>query len=634
MGSKMAKIEKEKSQFALFGTKRFAPFFVTQFLGAFNDNVFKNVLIILIAYTFASRDASGANTLINIAAGLFILPFFLFSALAGQIADKYEKSMLIKRIKFMEIVIMTGGSVAFYLQHVYLLLFFLFLMGAQSSFFGPLKYSIIPQHLKSSEIVGGNAMVEMGTFVAILLGTMAGGILGQVTHGMMVAGGAVITIALIGWGASLFIPPAFPLRPEMALNRNLFTQTIRTINYGRKVRSVFFSILAISWFWFLGLAYLTQLPIYTKEILKGSESVLTLLLTMFSIGIGIGSLLCERMSGKKVELGLVPLGSLGLTFFGIDLFFAYHPPEGNLLMGIAEFVRMPGGLRVLADLILVGVFGGFYSVPLLAYIQVRTPPEYRARVIAANNILNALFMVAATITGVMLIGIMKLTIPQFFLAAAIMNICVTGLIFRAVPDFLIRFVIWLVTHGLYRVRYTGLEKIPDKGAALLVCNCAGHADALIIAGSVGRPVRFVVPEPVYGKSVLNYIFRNSDAIPISSKNSEDRMYSAASESISQCLRNGELVCIFTNGRFSGEGLGGAFDTDIEEIVRHDPVPVIPLALKGLWGNGFGGQSGRAMMKLPSRLWARVELKTDTPLAPDGVTADGVHRKLRRLIDTP
>ncbi len=437
-------VKKESGQFALLGTKRFAPFFLTQFLGAFNDNVFKNVLIILIAYTYTGEAASHSNTLINVAAGVFILPFFLFSALAGQIADKYEKSMLIKRIKFAEIVIMAGGSAAFFLNNIHLLLFFLFLMGAQSAFFGPLKYSMIPQCLKPDEVVGGNALVEMGTFVAILLGTIAGGVIGQMEKSALMASVMVLTIALSGWVSSLAIPRAGRSLPEMKISFNLFSQTLATIRYGGRVRSVFLSILATSWFWFLGLAYLTQLPVYTKEVLRGGESLLTLLLAMFSIGIGVGSLLCERLSGKKVEMGLVPLGSIGLTLFGIDLSCAHHTPEAlEALMGVREFLSAPGGLRVLLDFVLIGVFGGFYSVPLLAFIQLRTAQEHRARVIAATNISNALFMVAASVAGGLLIGLMKLTIPQFFLVIAVMNLLVAVAIFWMDRGFLIRFFNWI-----------------------------------------------------------------------------------------------------------------------------------------------------------------------------------------------
>lgn len=625
---------KERGQFALLGTKRFAPFFLTQFLGAFNDNVFKNVLIILIAYTFSRNMATGSNTLINVAAGLFILPFFLFSALAGQIADKYEKSMLIKRIKFVEILIMAGGSVAFYLQNVYLLLFFLFLMGAQSTFFGPLKYSIIPQHLKPSEVVGGNAMVEMGTFVSILLGTIAGGVLGQMESGMIIGSAAVLIIAFLGFLSSLYIPRAAPPIPDMKVNFNLFSQTFTTIQYGRKVHSVFLSILAISWFWFLGLAYLTQLPIYTKDVLKGAESVLTLLLTMFSIGIGIGSLLCERLSGKKVELGLVPLGSIGLSIFGIDLFFAYKTPAISYLMGIREFLNTAGGVRVLSDLILIGIFGGFYSVPLLSFIQIRTEPEYRARVIAANNILNALLMVIATVAGALFIGVMGLTIPQFFLVIAIMNIVVAIYIYGVVPEFVIRFIIWILTHTMYRVRHAGLSIIPDEGPAVLVCNHVSFVDALIIAGSLRRPVRFVMFEPIYRMPVLNYIFRTGKAIPITSKEKDPETYNQAFEKISMNLKDGEIVCIFPEGQLTKDGKLSEFKPGIEKIIGRDPVPVIPLALKGLWGSFFSHESGNAMQGRPKRFWSKVELKVGAPIGPGKVTAAGLQHDVQELLDRP
>jgi len=380
---------KSTSQFGLMTTRRFAPFFWTQFLGAFNDNVFRNGLLIMIAYGTGSMLSEKSDIFINVAAGLFILPFFLFSATAGQIADKYEKSVLIQRIKLLEIAIMGLAAVAFYVNSSIALILLLFLMGTQSTFFGPIKYSIIPDHLKPDEIVGGNALVEMGTFVAILLGLITGNLLNPVAHSPLWIGGAVCVVAVLGWLASRAIPSAAAPSPGLKINWNPVTQTWKTLQYARSIHSVFLSILAISWFWFLGTAYLTQFPNFTREVLRSTEDVYTLLLTVFSAGIGLGSMLCERLSGRKVELGLVPLGSIGISLFGIDLFFACPAFQTDHLMGIREFLLSAGSVRVLLDLLMIGIFGGFYIVPLFAFIQTRTAPEYRARVIAANNILNA-----------------------------------------------------------------------------------------------------------------------------------------------------------------------------------------------------------------------------------------------------
>jgi 1-acyl-sn-glycerol-3-phosphate acyltransferase len=621
---------KEHGQLALLGSKRFAPFFFTQFLGAFNDNMFKNVLIILIAYVFGSTLACEPNTLINAAAGLFILPFFLFSALAGQMADKFEKSALIRKIKFTEILIMLGAGGAFVLNNVPLLLGMLFLMGAQSAFFGPVKYSIIPQHLRPKEVVGGNALVETGTFVAILLGTIAGGLLGQMENGRLLAGGLIILVAVAGWLTSRMIPVATASNPGLKIRYNVIPETWETIGHARKVRSVFLAILGISWFWFMGMAYLTQLPMFTREVLFASEGVLTLLLTMFSIGIGVGSLLCERLSGKKVELGLVPLGAVGLSVFGIDLFFACDFPDPGALVGISGFLHAPGGIRVLADLLLIGVFGGIYSVPLSAFVQTRTAPEIRARVIAANNIINSLLMVLATVGGSLLIGVIGFSIPQFFLGLAIVNILVAAYIYTVVPEFVLRFIFWILTHTMYRVRHFDLDRIPDDGPAVLVCNHVSYVDALIMAGACRRPIRFVMFEPIYRTPVLNYIFRKGKAIPITSKEADPETYHRAFEKISENLKAGELVCIFPEGRLTRDGQLGEFKNGIEKIVKRDPVPVIPMALNGLWGSFFSHKYGRALAGRPRRFWSKIQLLAGMPVKPENVTARDLRQRVCAL----
>ncbi len=508
-------------------------------------------------------------------------------------------------------------------------MFLLFLMGTQSAFFGPVKYSIIPQHLKQSEVVGGNALVEMGTFVAILLGTITGGVLSPQNTNPTWIGVAVCFFAIIGWITSRSVPKANPLAKNIKINRNPIAQTWKTIKMSRKVHSVFLSILAVSWFWALGAAYLTQLPGYTKIVLKGSGSVVTLLLTMFSIGIGLGSLLCERMSGRKVELGLVPLGSIGLSIFGIDLFFASKPADVEHLMGIQAFLQTPGNFRILADLLLIGIFGGFYTVPLYSFIQMRTEPEFRARIIAANNISNALFMVLSAIAAAILLGITGLSIPQFFLVLACTNILVAIYIYTVVPEFVVRFLIWILTHTMYRVSHKDLHIIPDEGPAILVCNHVSYVDALIIAGSCRRPIRFVIYEPIYRIPVLNFIFRTGKAIPIASKTENPDAYQHAFDQIAGELDDGELVCIFPEGRLTRNGKIDEFKTGIEKIIKRNPVPVIPLALRGLWGSFFSHKDGNALSRRPKRFWSKIEFLAGQPVKPDKVTAD----RLRHLIIT-
>lgn len=608
--------QETRSQFALLRKRRFLPFFLTQFMGAFNDNVFKNGLLALVTYNAMFQTGVNQDTVNNIGAVAFILPFFLFSALAGQLADKYEKSRLIRYVKLLEIGIMILGAICFYYHMVWGLMLLLFLMGAQSTLFGPVKYSIIPQHLKSGELVGGNALVESGTFVAILIGTVTAGVVSQWEQGPLVLGVLVILFAIVGWFTSTKIPEGLPPSPELKVSFNIWKETLHTLSFARENRAVFLAIMGISWFWFLGASYLTQIYNYTKVDLHGDTSVVTGLLATFSIGIALGSLLCERFSGHKIELGLVPLGSIGLTLFGLDLYFHTQPPVGDELLGIGAFLQQPQSYRVLLDFMLIGVFGGFYSVPLYAMVQERSEEHHRARIIAAINIMNALFMVVSGIAAMLFLGVMDLGIPEFFLILALMNLVVAGFIYSLIPEFFMRFLIWVITHTMYRVKHTNLHKIPDTGPALLVCNHVSYVDALIIAGACRRPVRFVMFKPIYDMPVLNFIFRTGKAIPIHSKKADPATYENAFVRISQELRDGEVVCIFPEGKLTTTGDIDEFKNGVDKILAADPVPVVPMALRGLWGSFFSHKDSSAMTRLPRRFWSKVELVAGDAVAPD------------------
>ncbi|HYT86908.1 MAG TPA: MFS transporter, partial [Burkholderiales bacterium] len=437
------------NQYELLGQRRFLPFFLTQFLGAFNDNVFKNALIILVAFHAAGMSRFDANTLSNLAQAVFILPFFLFSATAGQLADKLEKSFLMRLVKLAEIAIMALGAVGLYRGDLPLLMTALFLMGLHSTVFGPVKYAYLPQHLNQEEIVGGNGLVETGTFVAILAGTLLGGFL--------IAGGApgpvsaiILALAVAGYAASRRIPESPAAAPGLAINWNPFSETWRILQFTRRNRAVFLSVLGISWFWFLGAVYLSQFPGFARDVLSGQEQVVSLLLALFSIGVGLGSLLCERLSGRRIEIGLVPFGSIGLTLFGIDFYFASASLGVGAPMGALEFVLDPARWRVLADLALIGVFGGFYIVPLYTLIQTRSESSHLSRTVAGNNILNALFVVLAAGMSIALLKL-GLSIPRIFLAAALFNAAVAIYIYTLVPEFLMRFLVWLLVHTVYRL---------------------------------------------------------------------------------------------------------------------------------------------------------------------------------------
>jgi hypothetical protein len=432
------------SQFGLLKTRRFGPFFGTQFTGAFNDNLYKNALVVLLTFQTAQWTTLKPELLANLAAGIFILPFFLFSATAGQLADKYDKAWLSRWIKILEILIMGIAVIGFWLHSLWLLLFVLFLLGLQSTLFGPVKYAILPQHLKEDELIGGNALIEAGTFVAILTGTLAGGLLaGAVSHPVWIAVGGLI-VALAGYLASRDIPPAPPPDPQLAVNANPVTETWRSIQFARMNHSVFLAILGISWFWLYGALFLAQFPAYAKEVLNGDESTVTLLLATFTVGIGIGSMLCEKLSGKRLEVGLVPLGSIGLSVFGFDLAWASPAVvDSGAQLGLMALLSEPSMWRILFDLVMLGMFGGFFIVPLYALVQIRSAVAQRARIIAANNILNALFMVIGALGAAALLS-MEVTIPQLFGIAAVVNIAIAAYIYTLAPEFIDRFIAWVL----------------------------------------------------------------------------------------------------------------------------------------------------------------------------------------------
>lgn len=435
--------KREHSQFTLLADRRFGPLFATQFLGAFNDNLFKNALVVLLTFQAASWTRLDASLLANLAAGLFILPFFLFSATAGQLADKFDKALLARLTKILEVVIILLAGVGFALESLVLLLAALFLLGLQSTLFGPVKYAILPQHLRPDELVGGNALVEAGTFVAILLGTLGGGLLAGLEGGTAWITGVSLLVAWLGYLASRGIPHAPAPEPALRINPNPLTETWRCIGFARADHSVFLSILAISWFWLYGALFLAQFPAYTKSVLGGGEGMVTLLLAVFSVGVGGGSLLCEKLSRHKVETALVPLGALGMTLSGLDFAWASmgRAPAGEVLP-LAVLLGQGSTWRLLLDLLLLGASGGLYCVPLYALVQQRSHPGHRARIIAANNILNALFMVAGALGAVALLA-GGLGIPALFALAAGVNGLIALCLCTVVPGFIRRGLICL-----------------------------------------------------------------------------------------------------------------------------------------------------------------------------------------------
>ncbi|GAA0205530.1 MFS transporter [Kangiella japonica] len=619
-----------QNQFSLFKQKFFSSFFITQALGALNDNIFKSALLIFIAFRAGDELGLDSDLLNNIAAGLFILPFFLFSATAGQIAEKYEKSALIRKIKVLEIGIMTLAVLGFFSSNIWYLLGILFLMGFQSSLFGPIKYSILPQHLSDKELLGGNGLIEMGTFLSIIIGTVIGGVLiGFDDLGIKILCSLLIIVSACGYWASRHIPETPSAQPYLKINWNPITQTWRTFQYTRQNKVVFLSILGISWFWFYGAVFLTQIPNFTKVSLNGNENVATIILATFSVGIGVGSALCEFLSGRKVELGLVPFGAIGLTWFALDIYFANPSSDFIGELGPSAFLAQDGAIRTLINCAFVGIFGGFYIVPLYALVQERCEKSHLSRVIAGNNILNALFMVFAALLAAICLG-NGMTIPQFFMLTAILNAVVAIYIFTLIPEFLMRFLIWILINTIYRVKKTGVENVPEEGACVVVCNHVSYVDALIIGGTIRRPIRFVMYHKIFKIPVLSFIFKTAKAIPIAGHKEDPELLNKAMYTIEEALNNGEVVCIFPEGKLTTNGKMNDFKSGVERILEKSPVPVVPMALQGLWHSLFSRKKVNKIIDRVKRLRTKVHLVVDKPIAANEATKDSLYTVVKGL----
>jgi MFS family permease len=431
------------NQFALLRQRRFAPFFWTQFGGAANDNLFKFGFTVMVTYRAQALHALSPGLMVNLIAALYILPFVLFSATSGQLSDKWPKERLMRRVKVLEIAIMALALWGFLAGNLAALLVCTFGMGLHSTLFGPAKYAYLPQHLDDAELTGGNGMTEMGTFVAILLGNLVGGLLMSLREGPLLVGLACLLVALAGWMASRRIPATPALEPGLRVRWNPWTQTLRNLGLAARDPVLLQALLAISWMWFYGVAFLTQFPVFAKDVLHGNEQVASLLLVVFSVGVGLGSLACEWLARGRVEPGLVPLGALGMTVFGIDLYWASHAlPASAALQGVGSFVLQPAHWRVMADLFLLSASAGIYSVPLYALIQKHTPASHRARVIAANNILNALYMIVCAGYCAALLGF-GVSVPALLLSVALLNLLAVGVLVWRQPVYGRRFVAWM-----------------------------------------------------------------------------------------------------------------------------------------------------------------------------------------------
>jgi 1-acyl-sn-glycerol-3-phosphate acyltransferase len=619
-----------ESQFALLGQRRFLPFFLTQALGAFNDNVFRYGVVLLVGFQLAlDRDMEAFY--IQLAMALFILPFFLFSAFAGQLAEKYEKARLIRLIKLAEVFIMLLAAVGFWFKHVPLLLGVVFLMGLQSTLFGPIKYAILPQVLHNKELTGGNGLVETGTALAILAGMMLGGsLMAMGGAGPSLVSAVVIAMALAGYLASRAIPAAPATDPGLRFQWEPLGATWQCLRFMAAKRTVFLSVLGISWFWFYGGVFTAQLPLYTKYVLGGDESVSVLVLTLFSVGIALGSLLCEKLSGRRVEIGLVPFGAIGMTLFAIDVYFARSAETTLEGIGWLAFLAEAGNWRLVVDFLLIGMFAGFYIVPLFALVQSRSNPAELSRIIAGNNILNALFIVLAAGFGIAM-GRLGFSVPEIFFTVALLNALVAVIIFRLVPEFLMRFLVWMLVSVLYRIRAEGLDRIPERGPALVVCNHVSFIDALILGGMVRRPIRFVMYHRIFRIPVLSFIFRTARAIPIAPAKEDPELMEKAFDDIDAALAAGDVVGIFPEGEITRDGAINPFRPGVERILERRPVPVIPIALRGLWGSVFSRRdTALGRMRFPRRFRARIGLAVGEPREADDATAAALEADVREL----
>jgi 1-acyl-sn-glycerol-3-phosphate acyltransferase len=618
----------------IFKNKKFGSLLWTQFIGALNDNYFKNALVMLITFRGVSLWGASTESIVALASAIFILPYFLFSSMAGQMADKFEKSKLIRIVKWIEVGIMAIASFGFYTSNFTLLLLALFMMGTHSTFFGPIKYSIIPELVSESHLTAGNAYVEVGTFLAILIGTIAGGMVVGVENSDHWIVSGLLALSLVGLILAYRIPQVPRGLPDLKLEWNPLPQTFRTIKMTVPHEAVFNSILGISWFWFLGAVILSLLPVYCKKFLGTDEIVVTLFLASFTIGIAIGAVICEKLSYERVEIGLVPWGSLGMSLFLVDLALQSVQWQGaggaDAMLTLSAFLDKPGAVHIAVDLLMIAFFGGLFTVPLYTLIQQRSPREMRSRVVAANNILNSLFMVVASL---MLMGLYKigLQIPEMFLLLAVMNAVVAVYIYSIVPEFTLRFLSWMLARMVYRLNVVGHNHIPKEGAALLICNHVSFIDWLVIAAAVKRPIRFVMYYRFFELPLIRYLFRHARVIPIAGAKENPEIFQRSFELVSEQLRQGELVCIFPEGSLTKDGEIHEFKKGVEHIINRDAVPIVPMALTGMWGSIFSHKDNPAFKKIPRRILASVKLKIAEPISNTEVKAQELEVLVKSLL---
>jgi 1-acyl-sn-glycerol-3-phosphate acyltransferase len=568
-------------------TKRFGSLFWTQFLGALNDNIFKNSIVLIALFHGLTLWGLPSEQVVAAAGGIFILPFFLFSALAGEIADKYEKAKLVQVTKWAEIFIMIIGSIGFFAASMNLLMITLFLMGTHSAFFGPMKYSMIPDLVSRDELVKANALVETGTVIAILIGTILGGFFAASPMANTYISLSIIIVAMLGLYASRQIPRQKHSNINLKISLNPIPVLKNNFKIISRQKVIFNTILAISWFWFLGAGILSVLPVYCKDYLKTNENVVTFFLALFTIGVSIGSILCEKISHKRVELGIVPIGALGISLFLTDLYLVTPEWLGSFsqALTLSQFISFGTAQRIAFDFLMMSIFCGIFIVPLYTLLQERSDSDERSRIIAGNNIVNAFMMVMSSLL-LMLLYQLQLSTAEIFLIYAGLNLVVAIYIYSIVPEFTLRFYSWCLVHFIYKLKIVNLEKIPEQGPAILTCNHVSFVDWLLIAGACRRPVRFIMYYKFFDIPVAKILMKHAGVIPIAGAKEDPVILENAYNKIRHFLNDGELVCIFPEGHLTTDGYTHPFRPGILKILETTKVPVVPMALKGLWGGLF------------------------------------------------
>jgi len=609
-----------KSLLRIFTSKRFLPIFIAQFGGALNDNLFKSAMLIIVAFQLTDA-AAQASTINNVAALLFILPYFLFSTLAGQLADRGDKAVMIQRNKIAEILIVLVGALALYLQSIPLLLFILFCLGTQSAMFGPNKYAVLPQLLQGKDLVTGNALIASGTFIAILTGTFIGGILAQQQSAWIwIATGCLVT-AIGGYLASLKIPRIEIGSPDLKVDWNMLGQSIKLLTLARGQQRVWTAILGVSWFWFIGSGYLTQIPTIVRYIGGGDESVVTLFLALFIIGVGLGCALAAKLSSFVVEIGIAPIAMLLLGLTGLDL-AQIEASQTLSLMGINAFLDSPEGLRISLDILLIGIFGGAFALPMYTELQQASSLENRARIISINNVINAVFMVTSAILAIGILGVLQFQLSTYLVVISILNLIYAVFVFTRTPVQSLRFLAEVFSRLFYRIESEEVAQLPEEGPALLVCNHVSYADPVVIFGASKRPIRFIMAKEIRNKAPFNLVFQASRTLAICSPLEDRKTYEETIREAANSLRNGELVMIFPEGRLSPDGEIGTFRRGVEKLLENAPVPVYPMAIRGIWGSFFSHGNGPALRSgFHLRLRRRaIQLKVGMAIPPEEVNA--------------